>query len=184
LHGYHNFYDFQDGCSCHLGFLKIRSFNGQSAVGNQYASPCQISPKLVKRLQSYGDLTVFKMATVRHVGFLKFKFLTVGAVKRPIWHHRTKFRKDRPNRCGDIAIFVIFKMAANAIWPSSKIRNFNGRSAVRCQCVTVPNFIKIGQTVAEIWRLNGFFSKNGGRTASWICWARLRPHAMTTWWSL
>ena len=26
-------------------------------------------------------------------------------------------------------------------------------------CVTVPNLIKIGQTVAEIWRFNGFFSK-------------------------
>jgi len=26
-------------------------------------------------------------------------------------------------------------------------------------CVILPNFIKIGQTVAEIWRFNGFFSK-------------------------
>ena len=30
-------------------------------------------------------------------------------------HHRTKFRKDRSNRCVDNAIFVIFKMAAAAI---------------------------------------------------------------------
>jgi len=30
----------------------------------------------------------------------------------------------------------------------------------------VPNFIKIGQTVAEIWRFNGF--PNGGRPPSWI----------------
>jgi len=30
----------------------------------------------------------------------------------------------------------------------------------------VPNFIKIGQTVAEIWRFNGF--QNGGRPPSWI----------------
>jgi len=36
----------------------------------------------------------------------------VGAVKRPILHYRTKFRKDRINCCGDIAIFVLFKMAA------------------------------------------------------------------------
>jgi len=55
------------------------------------------------------------MAAVRHVGFVKFDFLTVGAVKRPILHQRTKFSKDRSNRCGDIAIFVIFKMAAAAI---------------------------------------------------------------------
>jgi len=31
------------------------------------------------------------------------------------------------------------------------------------------NFIKIGQTVADIWRFNGFV--NGGRPPSWICWA-------------
>jgi len=30
----------------------------------------------------------------------------------------------------------------------------------------MPNFIKIGQTVAEIWRFNCF--QNGGRPPSWI----------------
>ena len=48
------------------------------------------------------------------------KFLTVGTVKRNILHQRTKFRKDRSNRYGDIAIFVIFKMAAAAILNSQK----------------------------------------------------------------
>jgi len=33
-------------------------------------------------------------------------------------------------------------------------------------CVTLPNFIKIGQTVAEIWRFDSF--QNGGRPPSWI----------------
>ena len=42
-------------------------------------------------------------------------FLTVGAVKGPILHQRTKFGKDRSNRCGDMEIFVILKMAAAAI---------------------------------------------------------------------
>jgi len=55
------------------------------------------------------------MAAIHHLGFLKFNFLTVGAVKRPVLHQRNKFRKDRSNRCGYIAIFVIFKMAAAAI---------------------------------------------------------------------
>ena len=49
------------------------------------------------------------MAAVRHLGFVKFKFLTVGEVKRHILHQCTKFRKDRSNRCGNIAIFVIFQ---------------------------------------------------------------------------
>ena len=33
----------------------------------------------------------------------------------------------------------------------------------------VPNFIVIGQTVAEIWR----FFQDGGRPPSWICAARV-----------
>jgi len=37
-------------------------------------------------------------------------------------------------------------------------------------CVTMPNFIKIGRTVAEYGDLTVFF-QNGGRPPSWICWA-------------
>ena len=33
-------------------------------------------------------------------------------------------------------------------------------------CITVPNFIKIGRTVAEIWQFNCY--PNGGRPPSWI----------------
>jgi len=33
-------------------------------------------------------------------------------------------------------------------------------------CVTMPNLVKIGQTVTEIWRFNCF--QNGGRPPSWI----------------
>jgi len=63
-------------------------------------------------------------------------------------HQRTKFHKDRSNRHGDIAIFVIFKMAAAAILNFQK---FKILTIIRCRgpmCVIVPNFIKIGQTVA------------------------------------
>ena len=65
---------FQVGGRRHLEFLKIRNFNDLSAVGDKYASSCQISSKSVKRLQRYGDLTVFKKAAVRHLGFVKFEF--------------------------------------------------------------------------------------------------------------
>jgi len=37
-------------------------------------------------------------------------------------HQRTKFRKDRSNRCGYIAIFVIFKMAAAVILDFQKFK--------------------------------------------------------------
>jgi len=55
------------------------------------------------------------MAAVRHLGFVKFEFFYGRTVKKPILHQHTKFRKDRSNRCGDIAVFVIFKMTAAAI---------------------------------------------------------------------
>ena len=58
-------------------------------------------------MQRYGDLTVFKMAAVRHLGFVKFDFLIIYAVKGHILHELTKFHKDRSNRYGDIVIFVI-----------------------------------------------------------------------------
>jgi len=105
-----NFCDFQDGGCRHFGFSKIRNFNGRSAEGGKHASMCQISSKSVKRLQRYGNLTFLKIAAVRHPRFVKFNFLTVGKVTRPILHKRAKFREDRSNRCGDIAIFfVIFQ---------------------------------------------------------------------------
>ena len=63
------------------------------------------------------------MAPVRHLGFVKFDFFNGRAVKRPILHQRTKFRKDRSNRCGYIAIFVIFfNMAAAAILNFQKFK--------------------------------------------------------------
>ena len=55
---------------------------------------------------------------------MKFEFLSVVAVKRPILHQRTKFRKDLSNRCGDIAIFVILKMEAAAILDFQKFKIF------------------------------------------------------------
>jgi len=42
-------------------------------------------------------------------------------------------------------------------------------------CVTLPNFIKIGQTVAKIWRFNSYH--NVGRPPSWI----LEIHFLTVW---
>ena len=67
------------------------------------------------------------MAAVRHLGFLKFDFFNGRAVSG---HQRTTFRKDRSNRCGDIAIFVIFYNGGCCHLEFSKIRNFNGLSAV------------------------------------------------------
>ena len=62
------------------------------------------------------------MAAVRHLGFVKFEFFNGRSGKGYILHQHTKFRKDRSNRCEDIAIFVIFKMAAAAILNFQKFK--------------------------------------------------------------
>jgi len=61
------------------------------------------------------------------------KILTVGAVKGHILHQHTEFHKDRSNRYGDIAIFVIFQDGGRHHFGFSKIGNFNDISAVRGQ---------------------------------------------------
>jgi len=50
-----------------------------------------------------------------------------------ILHHCTKLRKDWPNHFEDIAIFVIFKMAAAAVLDFQKFENFNGQSSEKGQ---------------------------------------------------
>jgi len=64
---------FQDGGRRHLGFEKFEILTVDPAPGakGQCASSCKISSSSVERLQINGDLTIFfKMAAVRHLGFL------------------------------------------------------------------------------------------------------------------
>ena len=69
----------------------------------------------------------------------KIRIFNGRAVKGHILHQRTKFYKDRSNRYGHLAIFVIFQDGGRRHFVFSKYEI----------CVTVPNLIKIGQTIAE-----------------------------------
>jgi len=40
-------------------------------------------------------------------------------------HHNAKLRADKSNHCGDMAIFLFFKMAADRLLVLLKVRNFN-----------------------------------------------------------
>jgi len=95
---------FPDGRCRHLEFSKIQNFNGLSAIGANVRHHAKFHQNGSNGCNDM-TLTVLKMAAVRHLGFVKF-----GAVKRPILHQSSKFRKDRLNRSGYIAIFVIFNM--------------------------------------------------------------------------
>jgi len=85
----------------------------------------------------------------------------VGAVKGHILHRHTKFYKDRSDRYGDIAIFVIFQDGGRRNFGFSKMRNFNERSAVRGQYAS--QYQILSKSVKRF--------QNGGRPPSWICWA-------------
>jgi len=58
--------DFQDGGRRHLEFLKIQFFIGFNICFTVY----QILSKSDDFSLRYGDLAIFKMAAVRHLGFV------------------------------------------------------------------------------------------------------------------
>jgi len=144
---------------CHIRLSKIKNFNFASGAGDQQALQCQKLIKIGQKVAEIWWLNGFQNGICPPSWIFEIQFLTVWEVKRPIFHHHTKLRKDRSHRCGDIAIFVIFKMVAAAILDFQKFEICRGRI-----CVTVPNFIIIDLTVAEIWRFYGFH--NGGRPPS------------------
>ena len=74
------------------------------------------------------DFRFFKMAAVRHLGFLKVENITAGPVRRPNVRHHAKFREDRSKRSGDMAIFLFFKVATGRHLGFLKVGNFNFRS--------------------------------------------------------
>jgi len=62
--------DFQDGGHRHPQFKKYFVTRLQS--GSPFAVVCRISSKLDDFSLRYGDLTIFKMAAVHHLGLKKF----------------------------------------------------------------------------------------------------------------
>jgi len=82
------------------------------------------------------------MSPVRHVGIFKFRNCNYRTLRSVNVCYRAKFRVDRSSLCRDMAVYSIFKMAAVRHLGFLKVGNFN--------CVIVPNFVLIGQGVAEI----------------------------------
>ena len=100
---------------------------------------------------------------------MKFEFFNGRAVKGPILRQLSKLRVDRSNRCGDIAIFVIFQDSGRRHLGFSKIRNFNGISAVRVQNSSLYQISS--KSVKWLQRYGDLtVILNGGRPPSWICW--------------
>jgi len=72
------FSDFHNGSRPPCWIFKIQNFNGLwgSEVNMRH---CVKFGDFIKPLPRYGDFPIFKLADVRHLGVLKFEFLTVDA---------------------------------------------------------------------------------------------------------
>jgi len=141
--------------------LEILTVEPGTRVRGQCASPVIKIGQMVEEIWRFKRFSKWQNCGSPPSGIFEIHFLTIGAVKRPIVHHRiNKFRKGRSNCCGDIKISVIFQDGGRHHHGFFKNSNFN---------VTMPNFIKIGQTVAEIWRYAvRVFFRNGGRGRVWL----------------
>ena len=108
----------------------------------------------------------------------------VGAVKGHILQQRTKFYKDRSNRYGDIAIFVIFQDGGRRHFGFSKIRNFIGRSAVRGQYASLYQILS--KSVERLQRYSDLtvFFKMAAVCHLGFVGRRLGPPTMSSCWSL
>jgi len=130
----------------------------------------------------YRDMAILRFSNWRPSAILDFwnsNFLTAVAVNRTILHQRTKFRKDQSNRCGDVAIFVIFQDGGRRHLGFSKIRNFNGRSAVRVQYASLYQISS--KSVKRLQRYGDLTVFSKWRPSP--SWGLLGPPTTTTWWS-
>ena len=151
----------------HLGFLKVGNFNFRSNAEAQYASPYQISRRLVKPFRRYGRFSIFQDGGRRHLGFWKFQIFN-GSDAQQVRTASTcqilsKSLKTRL-RYGDFSIFQDGGRPPSWIFKSWKFQlpvPFGGPI-----CVIVPNFAKIGRTVPDILPICDF--SRWRRLPSWI----------------
>jgi len=113
--------------------------------------------KSLKRLQKYGDLTVFKMAAVRHFEFSKFKFFT-----RTVKHFAfilPNFAKVRQSLAVISRFFCDFQGRCHLGF--SKIRNLNDLSPVGVQSASSCQILS--KSVKRLRRYGDltFFQNNG-----------------------
>ena len=112
----------------------------------------------INRYCSKADFPVFKMAAVRHLGFLKFgnfNFLSGSEAKCDSLDQISQRSVEQIRRYGLFSIFQDGGRAPSWIFKCWKFQlqvPFAGPI-----CVIVPNFAEIGRTVPEIWPIFDFF---------------------------
>jgi len=114
----------------------------------------------------YGNLTIFKMAAVRHLGFWKlavfimwpllaWRFASAYKISPKSDNRSMTYDQKSEFKDGSCCHLEFQKFHFLVTW----LTGFN----IWC---SVPNFIKIWQIFTDIWRFNDF--QNGGGPPSWI----------------
>ena len=116
---------------------------------------CVIVPNVmsVSRSNHCRDMAIFrffKMVVFRHVGFLTVGNFNCQYGRRVSVRHRAKFCANLSNCCRDIAVFQFLDMTAIHNLGFLKVQNFNVQSSSEAMCVTMPNYMPIGQTILEM----------------------------------
>ena len=150
----------------HLGFSKIRNFNCPHPSGakmRHYAKFCADGSNRCR------DMAVCNFSRWRPSAILDFKkleILTAHTLLRVKMRHCTEFCAVRSNRCGDMAVYnfsrwrpAILDFQKFVILTACTLRGGAKR-------VIMPNFVQIGQGIAEIWPFLIF--QDSGRPPSWI----------------
>jgi len=94
-------------------------------------------------------------------------------------HHCAKFYQNQLNGCGGMVFVWFFQNGGCPLSWICNYGNFKSRS-FGCRgprCITMPNFVKIGHMVAEIWR---FFDFSRWRSSAILdLWGAFWDHPLT-----
>ena len=110
----------------------------------------------VHRSKCCGDMTIFQDGGRRHLGFPKFQTngqtAQEGRIASPcqIWSKSV----EPLSRYGDFSFFS--KWRPPPCWIFKFLKFWWAECSKGSNCVTVSNFVEIGQTAVEIWRFFNF----------------------------
>ena len=123
------------------------------AIGTERVKTHQHAKFRPNRSIVCGDIKIFrffKMAAAAILDCRLHKISLADSGQMAQSHHFTKFCENWSFHCGDVAIFRIFKMTTAAILVFWNREILLATRVVRLRRISMPNFVKIGQLVANI----------------------------------
>ena len=135
-------------------FLKVQNFICWRCPDGPVASLCKTSSKSLVPVGDIAIFRIFKLATI--LDFWNHEILLAHGVQSAETHHHSKFCKKWSIRCGDRDFFRIFKMAAALSWIAEIAKFYLLTGSSGSKRISMPNFVKSGQSVAKILRFFDF----------------------------